>query len=91
MKHLSLVSTFDLGFAARRFKDHREQGHWALAGGSAKPESSGAAWIEQIKPHQTVVGCTEQTARRFSKAACAPVGGQTVPYANKTHRAGSRD
>lgn len=51
MKHLSMVSTFDLRFAARRFKDHREQGQWALAGASAKPESSGAAWIEQIKPH----------------------------------------
>jgi hypothetical protein len=46
MKRLSMVSTFDLGFAARRFKDHRERG--------AKRESSGAAWIEQIKPHRAV-------------------------------------
>lgn len=54
MKRLSLVSTFDLGFAARRFKDHRERGQRALAGGSAKPEPRGAAWIEQIKPHRAV-------------------------------------
>lgn len=68
MKCLSLVSTFDLGFAARRFTDHREWGQLSLAGGSAKPEPRGAARIEQIKPHQA-------DRQALFKSHRAPVGG----------------
>lgn len=75
MRRLSLVPTFDLGFAARRFKDHREWGQRALAGGSAKPELRGAAWIEQIKPHRAVCCVHRADRQALFKSHRTPVCG----------------